>query len=189
MALRAGLRPTRFLLKISDDPQTSLSEMMERAYKEMNSEDTMDQRIKEVMTWNTPRINKPKENRRNFPQTNSENPRSNQKGMFYELKIKGALTPARPMDTRSQQSRSIGKLCEYHQDQGHTTEECRSLAREIEKHQFAEKLPGPPQAQQNVRGTVFMILGGENSKRKESNPKVFSINKKERKLYISRMKI
>lgn len=48
MALRAGLRPTRFLLKFIENPPTSLAEMMDRAYKEMDAEDVMDQRIKEV---------------------------------------------------------------------------------------------------------------------------------------------
>lgn len=48
MALRAGLRPTRFLEKITDDPPRSLAKMIERPYKQMNTEETMDQRIKEI---------------------------------------------------------------------------------------------------------------------------------------------
>lgn len=49
MTLIAGLRPTRFLLKITDDPPTTLAETMERAYREMNAEETMGQRMKEVV--------------------------------------------------------------------------------------------------------------------------------------------
>lgn len=170
MALRAGLHPTCFLLKIIDDPPTSLSEMMERTYKEMNSEDTMDQRIKEEMTWNMP--------------IKGGNPHSNQKKLFCELKSKGILSSPRPMDDRTQQSRNNGKFCKYYQDQGHTTKECRSLAKEIERHQPVEKLPDPPRTQQNLKGTVFMILGRENNKRKEASSEILSINKKDRKKEI-----
>lgn len=51
MALRAGLRPTGFLFKMTNKPPTTLSEIMERAYKEIDAEETMDQRIKEVVDW------------------------------------------------------------------------------------------------------------------------------------------
>lgn len=43
MALCVGLRPTRFLLKMTNKPPTTLSKTMERAYKEMDAEETMDQ--------------------------------------------------------------------------------------------------------------------------------------------------
>lgn len=48
MALRAGLKPTRFLLKITNKPLSSLFEIMKRAYKEMDAEEAMDQRMKEL---------------------------------------------------------------------------------------------------------------------------------------------
>lgn len=59
----------------------------------------------------------------------------NQREIYRDLKNKGVdLLPAQSMDARSQQFRNNGRYCEYHQDQGHTTNECRTLAREIEKH-------------------------------------------------------
>lgn len=61
------------------------------------------------------------------------------------------------MNTRTLPYRANGKYCEYHQDQDHTTEECRTLAREIEKYQSQEKLPGPSDNRSNLKGTVFMI--------------------------------
>lgn len=38
------------------------------------------------------------------------------------------------------------------------------MAREIEKHQSREKLLGLPKDKQNLKGTVFMILEGDNAK-------------------------
>lgn len=64
IVLRAGLRPTRFLEKITDDPpRSTLAEMLERAYRQMNTEETMDQRIKEVVSWGTQRPVRPNNQR------------------------------------------------------------------------------------------------------------------------------
>lgn len=157
--------------------------MMERAYKKMNAEDTMDQRIKETTTWNASKTGGPgnKRNRSNTQQlaANGGKAYPDQKKIFYELKNKGVLATPKPMDIRTQEWRNNGKYCEYHQDQGHTTEECKSLAREIKRHQ---KLPDPPKNQQNLKGTVFMISGGDNNKRKEASPEIFSINKKRKEI-------
>lgn len=83
MALCAGLRPTKFLLKMTNKPPTSLSETMERAYKEMDAEETMDQRMKEVLDWQTPRLSR-NQNRNNRTimdpsRTNTTNPIPDQK--------------------------------------------------------------------------------------------------------------
>lgn len=89
----------------------------------------------------------------------------NQAKIFRELKDKGVIPPGRPLDERTRRFRDNGRFCEYHQDVGHNTDECRSLAREMEKYRSQEKLSGPPRNQQNYKGTAFMILGGdENAK-------------------------
>lgn len=95
----------------------------------------------------------------------------NQIEIYRDLKNEGVLSPTPPMGAKSLPYRNNGKYCEYHQDQGHTTDERRTLAREIEKYQAQEKLPGPPKTQQNLRGTVFMIMGGEANKRKAQEGK------------------
>lgn len=134
MALRAGLRPTQFLLKITEEPPTSLSKLLERAYKEMDLEDAMDQRIKEVAGWRTFRSFKPadRESQRSINNSRATLCLSNQREIFQDLKRRGILLQAPPMDARSSQYRNNGKYCEFHQDQGHTTDECRTLTREIE---------------------------------------------------------
>lgn len=80
--------------------------MMERAYKEMNAEDTMDQRIKETTIQNTPRTGGPsnKGNRSNFSQAtaNGGEFHPNQMKIFCKLKNKGVLATPQPMDVRTQ---------------------------------------------------------------------------------------
>ncbi|KMZ76197.1 hypothetical protein ZOSMA_105G00240 [Zostera marina] len=142
MALRAGLRPTRFLLKFIENPPTSLAEMMDRAYKEMDAEDVMDQRIKEVTRWSSSKIHK-----YGIPNKSGQNnvPRiPNHREIFYDLKNKGILSQPQPMNSKTLPYRNNGKFCEYHQNQGHTANECRTLEKEIKRQQAREKLPGPP---------------------------------------------
>lgn len=56
----------------------------------------------------------------------------NQTEVFLALKGAGALLGVRPMKVESVAYREKRKYCEYHQDSGHTTTECRILARTIE---------------------------------------------------------
>lgn len=146
MALSADLRPTRFLLKMTNKPPVSYAEAMERAYKKMDAEETMDQRMKEVLEWETPRFPR-NQNKNNMVMSDSSRTNTTatipgQKEIFRNLKSKGILLPIKPLDSRTLPYRSNGRYCEYHQDQGHTTKECRTLAREIEKYRAQEKLPG-----------------------------------------------
>lgn len=128
-----------FLLKITDNPPTSLSEMLERAYKKRDSEETMDQIMKEVTSWGAQRP--AKQNNFNRNNTRSVARRPSQGEIFKDLKNKGVLLPPPPMDERTQQFRNNGRYCEYHQD--HTTDKCRTLAWEIEKHQAQVNLAEP----------------------------------------------
>lgn len=150
---------------MTNKPPATLSETMERVYKEMDVEETMDQRMKEELEWQAPRLPR-NQNRNNrvmtdLPRTSTATPIIDQKEIFRDLKNKGIITPTRSSDTRNLPYKTNDKYCEYHQNQSHSTEECRTLASRIEKYQSQEKLPGPPKDKQNVKGTVFMILDGD----------------------------
>lgn len=59
--------------------------------------------------------------------SNSTKPKENQTDKFLELQ--NIQPPAKPMSETTAQIRNNGKYCEYHKDKGHTTNECRALAK------------------------------------------------------------
>lgn len=88
MSFKAGLRPTRFVVKITENPPIDITDLFEKAYNDMDIEEMLEEKYKE---FKTPTPN-PAQNK-NIP--NILKPKENQRDKFLELQ--SVLPPARPM--------------------------------------------------------------------------------------------
>lgn len=109
MAFKAGLRSTRFAVKIAENPPIDIADLFEKAYCAMDVEEMLEKKYKEFkIPVSTPILNK-----NNF----SVKPKENQRNRFLELQ--NILPPAKPMNEATAQFRNNGKYCEYHKDKRH----------------------------------------------------------------------
>ncbi|KMZ63548.1 hypothetical protein ZOSMA_3G00250 [Zostera marina] len=173
MAFKAGLRPTRFAVKITKDPPADIADLFEKAYSAMDVEEMLEEKYKE---FKIPTTTSP-QNKIIF---NQAKPKENQRDKFLELQ--NILPPPKPMSEATTQVRSNGKYCEYHKDKGHTTKDCRVLAKVLAEHDKTNlpqvnliNKPGPSK-------TIFVIWSNPVAKR---NLEVFTINQSMKRIKLN----
>ncbi|CAL5420073.1 unnamed protein product [Camellia sinensis] len=176
-AFMAGLRSSDFLFSLSKNPPTTMAALLSKAQRYMNVEDSLAARQEPTPKNPTPR-EKRKDSEPRTAQYNSQTPHYNDR----PPELTGRLRPDRPVgssgtplstppwSTSSNQiqrdyllkwplpSRNPStrkdqpKYCRFHQDHGHTTDECINLKDQIETFIRQGRLsrftdPRPPQRQ------------------------------------------
>ncbi|XP_022883893.1 uncharacterized protein LOC111400738 [Olea europaea var. sylvestris] len=180
-ALTYAVRCEVFKMSLSKTPLQTVTELLTRAEKYINMEETLNPRRP------GPSHEKIENKRNEAPSTPLTRLNTSKTSILMEVKdMKELKWPSRmnsPPDTRDR-----SKYCEFHRDHGHTTEDCHALHREIEaliKRGFLKnyirhdkrprsdrdnrKEPGTGSSAQPTVGTINIIVGGIASGRDTSS--------------------
>ncbi|XP_065025228.1 uncharacterized protein LOC135650059 [Musa acuminata AAA Group] len=140
-AFMIGLRPSRFFWSLVERPPTTVPEMLQRASQFIVAKTWMAGRHDEHKRVRSepPRQQQPAAPRRRLDRSDPLAPRpplptlgSSQIEIFLHIRGKGLLKDPHPMRSpRELVDRS--KYCRFHRQNGHDTEQCRELKRQIEE--------------------------------------------------------
>ncbi|CAL9135750.1 unnamed protein product [Musa textilis] len=145
-AFMIGLRPSRFCWSLVERPPVSIAEMFQRANQYVAAETWMSGRREErpggrstpSRTGATTRRQSPRRERwAEHPGSyGSELPppplNTSQTQIFLQIKERGMLKPPRPMRSQRELADRT-RYCRFHRQNGHDTEQCHELKRQIEE--------------------------------------------------------
>ncbi|CAL9122374.1 unnamed protein product [Musa textilis] len=145
-AFMIGLRPSRFCWSLVERPPVSIAEMFQRANQYVAAETWMSGRREErpggrstpSRTGATTRRQSPRRERRaGHPGPyGSELPppplNTSRTQIFLQIKERGMLKPPRPMRGQRELADHT-RYCRFHRQNGHDTEQCHELKRQIEE--------------------------------------------------------
>ncbi|CAL9108034.1 unnamed protein product, partial [Musa textilis] len=145
-AFMIGLRPSRFCWSLVERPPASVAEMFQRANQYVAAETWMAGRKEERPRGRSAPVRAETTTRRRSPHQGRQARRPDQHGselppaplntsrmqIFLQIKERGMLKPPRPMRGRRELADRT-RFCRFHRQNGHDTEQCHELKRQIEE--------------------------------------------------------